>query len=148
MCSGSKPLYLPLRRKGITPLSPPSAHRTLRVDGCCHRRTQRNKGHIGNESGPSCTQPGRTNVVIHRSNASSCKCGTHHRTRDRRAQIPSSKTSVLCIHCVNPLQVPLPALSEDSVCGVHGIPEAPTLLSRVFDNSGLRSAPQRHYKQP
>ena len=38
MCGGSKPLYLPLRRKGITPLSPPSTHRTLRVDGCCHSR--------------------------------------------------------------------------------------------------------------
>ena len=44
---------------------------------------------------------------------------------------------VLCIHCVNPLQIPLPALSEDSICGVHGVSEAPTLLSRVFDNSCL-----------
>ena len=33
MRGGSKPLYLPLGRKGITPLSPPPAHRTLRVDG-------------------------------------------------------------------------------------------------------------------
>ena len=42
MRGGSKPLYLPLGRKGFTPLSPPSAHRTLRVDG--HSRIGRNKG--------------------------------------------------------------------------------------------------------
>ena len=33
MCGGLKPLYLPVRRKGTPPLSPSSAHRTLRVDG-------------------------------------------------------------------------------------------------------------------
>ena len=119
-----KPLYLPSRRKGIAPLSPAQAHRTLRVDGCCHGRTRRNKGHIGNKSGPGCAQPGRTNVVIHRSNTSSCKRCTRRRTRNRRAQIPSSKTSVLRIHCLNSMQVPLPTLSKESVCGVHGIPEA------------------------
>ena len=40
---------------------------------------------------------------------------------------------------LTPLQVTVPALSKDSIRGVHGIPEAVTLLSRVFDNSSLRS---------
>ena len=42
MRGGSKALYLPLGRKGITPLSPPPVHQTLRMDGCCHDRTRRN----------------------------------------------------------------------------------------------------------
>ena len=49
MRGGSKPLYLPRRRKGITPLPLPAAHRTLRVDGCRHDRTRGNKSHIGNK---------------------------------------------------------------------------------------------------
>ena len=32
MRGGSKPLHLPLGRKGVAPLSPPPAHRTLRVE--------------------------------------------------------------------------------------------------------------------
>ena len=43
MRGGFKPLHLPLGRKGTTPLSPPSTHRTLRVDGCRHGRTRRIK---------------------------------------------------------------------------------------------------------
>ena len=53
MRGGSKPIYLPLRRKGFTPLLPPSAHRTLRVDGRGHSRTGRNKGHFGNQPNPA-----------------------------------------------------------------------------------------------
>ena len=147
MCGGSKPLYLPFRRKGITSLSPRPMHRTLRVDGCRHGRTRRNKSHIGNKSGPGRAQPGRTYVIIYRSNTSSCQRGTRRRARDRRAQIPSSKTSVLRIHCLNSMQVPVPTLSKDSVCSVHGIPEAATLLSRVFHNGGFQSTSQRYYKQ-
>ena len=37
------------------------------------------------------------------------------------------------------MQVTVPALSKHSIRGVHGIPEATTLLSRVFDYSSLRS---------
>ena len=147
MRGGSKPLHLPFGRKGTAPLPPPPAHRTFRMDGCCHNRTRRNKGHTGNKSGPGCAQPGRTYVIIYRSNTSSCQRGTRRRARDRRAQIPSSKTSVLRIHCLNSMQVPVPTLSKDSVCGVHGIPEAATLLLRVFHNGGLRSTSQRYYKQ-
>ena len=46
MRGGFKPLHLPLGRKGITPLPPPPAHRTLRVDGCRHGRTRRNQSYI------------------------------------------------------------------------------------------------------
>ena len=35
------------------------------------------------------------------------------------------------------MQVPVPALSKDSIRGVYGILEAATLLSRVFHNGGL-----------
>ena len=121
MRGGSKPLHFPLGRKGITPLLPPPAHRTLRMDGCRHGRTRRNKGHIGNKSGPGRAQLGRTNVIIYRGNTSSCKRGARHRTRNERTQIPSSKTSVLHIHCPNSMQVPVSTLSKDSVRGVHGI---------------------------
>ena len=115
------------------------------MDGCCHGRTRRNKGHIGNKSGPGRAQLGRTNVIIHRGNTSGCKRGARRRTRNRRTQIPSSKTSVLRF---NSMQVPVSTLSKDSVRGVYGILEATTLLSRVFDISGLRSTPEQHYKQP
>ena len=37
------------------------------------------------------------------------------------------------------LQITVPALSKDCVRGIHGIPEATTLLSRVFNNSSLGS---------
>ena len=143
-----KPLYLPSRRKGIAPLSPPQVHQTLRMDGCCHGWTRRNKGHIGNKSGPGRAQLGRTNVIIYCDNTSSCKRGAHRRTRNRRTQIPPSKTNLLRVHCPHSMQVTVPALSKYCVRGIYGIREATTLLSRVFDNSGLRSNSQRHYKQP
>ena len=38
MRGGFKPLHLQLGRKGTTPLSPPSMHRTLQVDGGLHGR--------------------------------------------------------------------------------------------------------------
>ena len=138
MCGGFKPLYLPFRRKGITSLSPPPTHRTLRVDGCRHGRT-RNKSHIGNKPGPGRAQHGRTNAIIYRGNSSSCERRARCRMRKGRTQVPPSKTSFLCVHCPNSMQVMVPALSKDSIRGVHGIPEAATLLSRVFDNSSLRS---------
>ena len=141
MRGGSKPLYLPLRRKGITPQSPPVAHRTLRVDGCRHGRTRRNKSHTGNKSGPGRAQHGRTNAIIHRGNPSSCKRGARRRMRSGRTQVPPPKTSVLRVHYTNSMQVTVPALSKDSVRSVHGIPEAATLLSRVLHNSGIRSTP-------
>ena len=43
MSGGSKPLYLLLGRKGPTLLPPPSAHRTLQMDGRSHGRTRRKK---------------------------------------------------------------------------------------------------------
>ena len=140
MRSGSKPLYFPFGRKGVTPLPPPPPHRTLRVDRCRNGRTRRDKSHIGNKSGPGRAQLGRTNVIIYRGNTSSCKHGARRRTRNGRTQVPPSKTSLLCVHRPNSMQVRVPALSKDSVCGVHGIPEAATLLSRVFDYSSLGSA--------
>ena len=46
------------------------------------------------------------------------------------------------------MQIPIPTLSKNSIRGLHGIPEATTLLSRVFDYGGLRSTTQRHDKLP
>ena len=142
MCGGSQPLYLPLRRKGFTPLSPPSAHRTLRVDGCRHSRTGRNKSHIGNQPNPGRAKHRRTNVVVHCGKSSSCKRGARCRTRSGRTQIPSSKAGILCIHCPHSMQITVPTLSKDSIRGIHGIPEIMTLLSRVFNHGGLRSTTQ------
>ena len=45
------------------------------------------------------------------------------------------------------MQIPIPALSKDSVCGLHGISKATALLSRVLDHDGFRSTTQRHHKQ-
>ena len=140
MRGDSKPLYLPLSRKGITPLLPPATHRTLRVDGCRHSRTRRNQSHTGNKSGPGRAQHGRTNAIIYRGNSSSCERGPRCQTRNGRTQVPPSKTSLLSVHCPNSMQVMVPALSKDSVRGVYGIPEAATLLSRVFNNSSIGSA--------
>ena len=139
MRGGSKPLYLPLRRKGITPLSPPSAHRTLRVDGHCHSRIVRNKSHTGNQPNPGRTIHRRTSSVVHCGNSSSCKRSARCRTRSGWTQIPPSKAGLLCVHCPHSLQITVPALSKDCVRGIHGIPEATTLLSRVFNNSSLGS---------
>ena len=139
MRGGLKPLYLSIRRKGTTPLSPSSANRTLRVEGCRLGQTQQNKSHIGNKPSPGHAKHWRTNAIVHCSNTSSCQRGTRRRTRNRRAQIPSSKTSVLRIHCLNSMQVPVSTLSKDSIRGIYGIPEAATLLSRVFDNGSLGS---------
>ena len=37
------------------------------------------------------------------------------------------------------MQITVPALPKDCIRGIHGIPEATTLLSRVFHNSSLGS---------
>ena len=50
-----------------------------------------------------------------------------------------SKAGILCIHCPHSMQITVPTLSKDSLRGIHGIPEAATLLSRVFDYSSLGS---------
>src|SRR3954464_14672090 len=139
MCGGSKPLYLPLGRKGTTPLPPPSAHRTLRVDGCSHGRTRRNKSHLGNKPSPGHAKCWRTNAIIHCSNPSGRKHSARRRTRNGRTQITPSKAGLLCVHCPHSVQITVPALSKDCVRSIHGIPEAATLLSRVFNNSSLGS---------
>ena len=139
MRGGSKPLYLPLGRKGITPLSPPPAHRSLRVDGCCHCRTRRNKSHIGNRPCPGRAKHWRTNAIIHCGNSSSSKRSACCRARNGWTQISHSKVGLLCVHCPYSMQITVPTLSKDSVHGIYGIPEAATLLSRVFDNGSLRS---------
>ena len=139
MRGGSKPLYLPLGRKGPTPLPPPSAHRTLRVDGCSHSWTRRNKSHLGKKPSPGRAKHWRTNATIHCGNSSSSKHSTRHRARSGRTQITPSKAGLLCVHCPYSMQITVPALSKDSVRGIYGIPEAVTLLSRVFDNGSLGS---------
>ena len=139
MRGGSKPLYLPLGRKGPTPLPPPSAHRTLRMDGCSHGRTRRNKSHTGNKPSPGRAKHWRTNAIIHCSNPSGRKRSARRRMRNGWTQIPPSKAGLLFVHCPHSLQIMVPALSKDRVRGIHGIPEATTLLSRVFNNSSLGS---------
>src|SRR3954467_2204963 len=139
MCGGSKPLYLTLGRKGTTPLPPPSTHRTLRVDGCSHGRTRRNKSHIGNKPSPGRAKHWRTNAIVHCRNTSGRKRSARRRTRNGWTQIPPSKVGLLCVHCPHSVQITVPVLSKNCVRGIHGIPEAATLLSRVFNNSSLRS---------
>ena len=148
MRGGSKPLYLPVGRKGATPLSPPSVHRTLRVDGCRHGRTRGNKSHIGNKPCPGRAKHRRTNAIVHCSNPSSCQRSTRRRAGNGRTQIPPSKAGLLCVHCPHPMQITVPTLSKDCICGIHGIPEATTLLSRVLNHSSIGSTTQRYYKQP
>ena len=67
----------------------------LRVDGCRHGRTRRNKSHIGNKPSPGRAKHWRTNAIIHCGNSSSCKRSARRRTRNGRTQIPPSKTSLL-----------------------------------------------------
>ena len=137
-----KPLYLPIRRKGTTSLSPSSTHRTLRVDRCGHGRIGRNKSHFGHQPNLGRAKCRRTNAVIYSGNTPSCKRSARRRTRDGRTQVPASKAGILCIHCPHSMQVTVPTLSKDSIRGLHGIPEATTLLSRVFNYGGLRSTTQ------
>ena len=71
--------------EGISPLSPPSAHRTLRVDGRCHSRIGRNKGSPSKQPNPGRNKCRRTNAVVHCSNSSSRKRSARRRTRSCRA---------------------------------------------------------------
>ena len=74
MRSGFKPLYLPVRRKGTSPSSPSSVHRTLWVDGRSHGWTRRNKSHLGHQPNLGRANYWRTNAIIYSGNSSSCKC--------------------------------------------------------------------------
>ena len=146
MCGRLKLLYLPIRRKGTTSLSPSSTHRTLRVDGCGHGRTGRNKCTLGHKPNPDRAKHWRTHAIIHSRNKPSCERSAHHRTRGRQTQVPAPKASILHVHCPHSMQISVPTLSKDSIRGFHGIPEAMTLLSIVFDYGGLRSTTQGHNK--
>src|SRR3954471_11671640 len=148
MHGGSKPLYLPLGRKGAAPLPPPTAHRTLRVDGCRHGRTRRNKIHIGNKPSPGHAKHRRANAIVHRGNPSSCQRSARRRAGNGRTQIPPSKAGLLRVHFPHSMQITVPTLSENCIRGIHGIPEATTLLSRVLFYSSLRSTTKRYYQQP
>ena len=59
------------------------------------------------------------------------------RTRTGRTQIPTSKTSILRIYCPHTVQIPVPPLPKDSIRGLHGIPQATTLLPGVFNHGGF-----------
>ena len=37
------------------------------------------------------------------------------------------------------MQISIPTLPEDSLCGLYGIPKVATLFSRVFDHGGIGS---------
>ena len=137
-----KPLYLPIRRKGTTSLSPSSTHRTLRVDGCGHGQTGRDKGPIIQQSSPGHAKYGRTYAIIHSCNTPGCKRSAHRRTRNRRTQVPAPKVGILRVHYPHSMQISIPTLSKDSVCGLHGILEVAALLSRVFNHGGIRSTTQ------
>ena len=141
-----KPLYLPTGRKGITSLSPSSAHRTLRVDGHSYGWIVRNKSCLGQQPNLGRAKYRRTNAVIYSGNTPGCKRSAHRRTRDGRTQVPASKASILRIHCPHSMQITVPTLSKYSIRGLHGIPEITTLLSRVFNYGGLGSTTQRHNK--
>src|SRR4051812_6414624 len=144
MRGGPKPLHLPLGRKGTTPLPPFKAHRTLRVDRRSHDQTRGNKGHLSNKSCPGRAKYRRTHAVIHCRNSSSCQRGTRRRTGSGRTQITPSKAGLLRVYCPHTMQITVPALPKDRIRGVYGIPEATTLLSRVFYNSSLGSTTQRY----
>ena len=73
-----------LGEKGITPLSPPPAHRTLRVDGCRHGRIGRNKSPLGQQPNLGRAKYRRTNAVIYSGNTPGCKRSAHRRTRNGR----------------------------------------------------------------
>ena len=137
-----KPLYLPLRRKGTTSLSPSSTRRTLPVDRSATAGLEKNKGPLGQQSSPDRAKYWRTYAIIHSYNTPDCKRNTCHRTRSRWTQVPAPKAGILRVHYPYSMQISVPTLSKDSVRGLHGIPETTTLLSRVFDHGGLRSTTQ------
>ena len=109
------------------------------MDECDNSRTGRNKGSFSEQPNPDRAEHRQTYAIIHRGNPSSCKRDARRRTRNGRTQIPPSKVGLLCVHYPYSVQVTVPALSKDSVRGIYGIPEAATLLSRVFDNGSLGS---------
>ena len=142
MCDNSKPLYLQTRRKGIATVSPSPTHRTLRVDGRGNSQIGRNKGSSSKQPNPGRAKHQRTHVIIHISHTPSCECGTRCRTRGGQTQIPTPEAGILRIHCPHTMQILTPSLPKNSIRGLHGIPEATTLLSRVLNNGGLRSTTQ------
>ena len=88
---------------------------------------------------PSRAKCQRTNVIIHMCNTPGGERSTRHRARGGQTQIPALEVGILRIHYPNSMQIPIPSLSKDRICGLHGIPEATTLFPRVFDHSGFRS---------
>ena len=114
-------------------------HRSLRVDGHGNGRIGRNKSSSCEQPNPGRAERWRTYVVIHSRNTPSCECGARRGTRGGQTQIPAPEAGILRIHCPHTMKVTVPTLSKDSIGGLHGIPETMTLLSRVFNHSGLLS---------
>ena len=139
MCGSFKSLYLQTRRKGIATLSPSPTHRSLRVDERDNSRIGTNKGSSSKQPNPGHAKCRRTHVIIHIRNTLGCERGASRRTSGGRTQIPGSEAGILHIYCPHTMQIPVPTLSKNSICGLHGIPETTTLLSRVFNHGGLRS---------
>ena len=137
-----KQLYLHTRRKSIATLSAPLTHRSLRVDRCSNSWIGRNKGSFNKQPNPSRTKRQRTNAIIHICNTPGGERSTCRRTRRGWTQIPASESGILRVHCPHTMQIPVPSLPKDILRGLHGIPEAMTLLSRVLDYGGFRSTTQ------
>ena len=116
------------------------------MDECGYNWIGRNKDFVSRQPNPSRTKCWRAYVALHIRDSPGGERRTRRRTRGRGTQIPNPETSVLCIGGPYTMQISIPTLSEDSVCGLHGIPEAVALLSRVFDHGGIRSTTQWHHK--
>ena len=112
------------------------------MEGCDYSWIGRNKDFVSRQPNPGRTRSWRAYVALYTCDSPGGKCRTRRRTRGRGTQISNPETSVLRIDGPYTMQISIPALSKHSICGLHGIPEATTLLSKVLDHGVIRSTTQ------
>ena len=117
-------------------------HRPLRVDRRYNSRTGRNKNFVSKQPNPCRTKCWRAYVALYIRDSPGSERRTRRRARTGQTQISAPKAGILRIHHPHTMQIRVPSLSKDSVCGLYGILEAVALLSRVFDHGGIRSTTQ------
>ena len=143
-----KPLYLPIGRKGTTSLSPSSRTEHFVWTDAVTARLEEIKALLADNPVLAVPNIGEPMLLYIAATHQVVSAVLVVKRETDGHKFPPSKAGLLCVHCPHSLQITVPALSKDRVPGIRGIPEATTLLSRVFNNSSLGSTTYRYYKQP
>ena len=143
MCGGSKLLYLPLRRKGFTPLSPPPVHRTFEWTDVATAGLEEIKAILATNpilAVPNIDEPMLLYIATTHQVVSAVLVVEREQDGHKfPLQKPVYYVSTILTPCK---QIPVPSLSKDSICGLHAISKIATLLPRMLNHGGFRSTTQ------